>query len=229
MSKIPVKSTSVDRNSQFIALFGTHTQGNTHRGEYSLQELIEKGWITYHLDGNHGSQYPRSDEFVASGVPYISANCIVNGYVDFTNAKFVTVERAKQFRKGIAQNRDVLFAHNATVGPVALLSTEKQTVILGTSLTAFRCDPTHIIPEYLKAFMECDFFVQQYAAEMQQTTRKQVPITAQRKYTFIIPEITLQKHYASFVQQSDKSKFELEQALAELTATYKRIIAENLG
>ena len=29
--------------------------------------------------------------------------------------------------------------------------------------------------------------------------------------------------------QTDKSKFELEQALAELTATYKRIISENLG
>ena len=39
----------------------------------------------------------------------------------------------------------------------------------------------------------------------------------------------LQEQFAAFVQQSDKSKFEIEQALAELTATYKRIIAENLG
>ena len=193
--------------SQFIALFGDQNHENTQRTEYTLQELIDRGWITYHLDGNHGGQYPRSDEFVSSGVPYISANCIVNGYVDFSKAKFVTTERAKQFRKGIAQNRDVLFAHNATVGPVALLSTEKTTVILGTSLTAFRCDPAHIIPEYLKVFMECEYFIKQYAAEMQQTTRKQVPITTQRKYSFIIPEIALQNRYAYFVQQSDKSKF----------------------
>ena len=33
----------------------------------------------------------------------------------------------------------------------------------------------------------------------------------------------------TFVQQSDKSKHELEQALSELTATYKSIIVENLG
>ena len=38
-----------------------------------------------------------------------------------------------------------------------------------------------------------------------------------------------QEQFAAFVRQSDKSKFELEQALSELTATYKRIIAENLG
>lgn len=38
-----------------------------------------------------------------------------------------------------------------------------------------------------------------------------------------------QERFAAFVRQSDKSKFELEKALSELTATYKRIIAENLG
>ena len=44
-----------------------------------------------------------------------------------------------------------------------------------------------------------------------------------------LPPIDLQEQFAAFVRQSDKSKFELERALAELTATYKRIIAENLG
>jgi type I restriction enzyme S subunit len=39
----------------------------------------------------------------------------------------------------------------------------------------------------------------------------------------------MQKQFVTFIQQSDKSKFELEQALAELTATYKKIISENLG
>ena len=44
-----------------------------------------------------------------------------------------------------------------------------------------------------------------------------------------MPPIAEQRSFAAFVQQSDKSKFELEKALSELTATYKRIIAENLG
>ena len=44
-----------------------------------------------------------------------------------------------------------------------------------------------------------------------------------------VPPMELQMQYAAFIEQSDKSKFELEQALSELNATYKRIIAENLG
>ena len=71
--------------------------------EVTLQELINRNWITYHLDGNHGGEYPRSEEFVKYGVPYISANCIVDGAIDFSNAKYVTIERSKRFRKGIAQ------------------------------------------------------------------------------------------------------------------------------
>ena len=43
------------------------------------------------------------------------------------------------------------------------------------------------------------------------------------------PPIEEQQEFVAFVRQSDKSKFELEKALSELTATYKRIIAENLG
>jgi len=45
----------------------------------------------------------------------------------------------------------------------------------------------------------------------------------------MMPDLFQQEEFAAFVRQSDKSKFELEQALSELTATYKRIISEQLG
>ena len=44
-----------------------------------------------------------------------------------------------------------------------------------------------------------------------------------------IPEMEVQNRIIHLYDQSDKSKFELEQALNDLTATYKRIITENLG
>lgn len=45
----------------------------------------------------------------------------------------------------------------------------------------------------------------------------------------LVPSKADQEEFIAFARQSDKSKFELEKALSELTATYKRIIAENLG
>ena len=209
-------------------MFGGSRTNNEDK-TYSLQNLLDRKWITYHLDGNHGGEYPRAEEFVNDGVPYISANCIKDGSVSFANAKFVTQERAQRFRKGIAQNRDVLFAHNATVGPVALLETQEPVVILGTSLTAYRCNESHIIPEYLKAYMGTTSFTQQYESEMQQTTRKQVPITAQRKYKFIIPDIDKQSEFASFIQQLDKSKVTIRKSIEKLELLYKALLQEYFG
>lgn len=115
----------------------------------TLSQLIEDGYILGHLDGNHGNLYPRQEEFVDSGVKYLSANSILNGVVDYSKAKYLTLSRASKFKKGVAKNGDVLFAHNATVGPVAILDTEDDYVIIGTSLTYYRCNEEKINNSYL--------------------------------------------------------------------------------
>ena len=61
------------------------------------------------------------------------------------------------------------------------------------------------------------------------TTRLKLTQAKMKTLPMILPSLELQREFAAFVRQSDKSKFELEQALSELTATYKRIIKENLG
>lgn len=147
----------------------------------TIGELLARGWLLDHMDGNHGGDYPRKDEFVAEGVIYLSANSIRDGEVDFDRAKFLAPARAAKLRKGFARNRDVLFAHNATVGPVALLQTQADFVVLGTSLTYYRCDESHIKPEYLANYLASSAFRVQYEAVMGQSTRNQVPITKQRE------------------------------------------------
>ncbi len=61
------------------------------------------------------------------------------------------------------------------------------------------------------------------------TTRLKLTQAKMKTIPFVLPSMALQRQFAEFVRQSDKSKFELEQALSELTATYKRIISDNLG
>ena len=61
------------------------------------------------------------------------------------------------------------------------------------------------------------------------TTRLKLTQAKMKTIPFVLPSMALQRQFAEVVRQSDKSKFELEQALSELTATYKRIISDNLG
>ena len=215
--------------SRFVEMFG-ELEANPHKYMVtSLQTLIDHGMITYHLDGNHGGDYPRSEEFSAKGVPYIGANCIVDGRIDFRIARHLPIERANILRKGIAKDGDVLFAHNATVGPVVVLETQEPKVILSTSLTAYRCNTESINPYYLSSYMLSDGFVKQYSAEMKQTTRNQVPITAQKKYLFMVPPIELQEQFAAFVAEVDKSKLAVKQSLEKLETLKKSLMQQYFG
>jgi type I restriction enzyme S subunit len=168
--------------------------------QVTLEVALQNGWITSHLDGNHGSLYPRAEEFVSAGVPYVSANCIVDDQIDLSRAKYLTSERAATIKKGVARSGDVIFAHNATVGPVAILRTEEPKVILSTSVTYYRCNPIRVNPEYLKHFMRSRRFVSQYEAVMRQSTRNQVPITTQRRFVFTFPPIDSQASIAATME-----------------------------
>lgn len=95
---------------------------------------------------------------------------------------------------------------------------------------------TYIIESINKSQLSVPFlyrFLEQYVTILQKQAIggviKYIKLGMLTDAEIILPNIALQNKLVSFIQQSDKSKFEIEQALAELTATYKRIIAENLG
>ncbi|KAF5438214.1 type I restriction enzyme, S subunit [Candidatus Methanophagaceae archaeon] len=181
----------------------------------TIQELIDNKDILDHLDGNHGELYPRSEEFKESGVPYVGANDFSEGHISFQKCKYLSKERAKQFRKGVAKNGDVLFAHNATVGPVALLKTKFDFVILSTTATYFRCNEKKFCNIFLQYALQAPFFIKQYQAVMAQSTRFQVPITAQRKFSLVFPPIPEQQAIASALSDVDALITALEQLITK--------------
>jgi len=165
----------------------------------SIQEMIDKRFIIGHLDGNHGELYPKAEEFSQNkeGIPYISANDFMNGSVEFSKCKRLPIERARLFKKGVAKDGDILFAHNATVGPVAKLNTAEEFVILSTTATYFRCNNKHLSNDFLQSALSSPDFVAQYSRVMSQSTRNQVPITTQRKLELHLPNPPEQERIAA--------------------------------
>ena len=179
----------------------------------SIQQLIAEGFIIGHLDGNHGELYPKSNEFLDNGIPYVGATDFFNEKVDFKTCKFLSIERAKTFKKGIAKDGDVLFAHNATVGPVALLDTHFPFVIISTTATYFRCDNINLINRFLLYILQSQKFISQYQSVMLQSTRAQVPIGQQRKFNLDIPNPIEQTRIANILSDMDTEIYALETKL----------------
>ena len=200
------------------------------KGEWetkSIQSLLDENIIVEHLDGNHGELYPRSDEFSYEGVPYISANDLDGQSVNLNNSKKLPVERARLFKKGIARSGDVIFAHNATVGPTGILKTELEFVILSTTVTYYRCELSQLNNRFLLHSFNTSYFVRQFSRVMSQSTRNQVPITTQRKFYLHLPSIAEQEKIASFLGAIDTRLNQLRRK-HELLQTYKRGIMQKL-
>ena len=118
----------------------------------TIDSLLESGAIMAHKDGNHGSQYPKIEEFGSIGVPFITAKLLNGGNIDIDGAPRLADEKANKLRLGFVQPGDVLLSHNATIGRVAIVPQFGGRLLIGTSLTYFRLDETRISPRYLAAY-----------------------------------------------------------------------------
>ena len=183
--------------SVFLEMFGS--------AEYPIVrigEMLEKGILVLHKDGNHGSLYPRREDFGDRGIPFVSTKCFTDdGSIDDQLVPRLKEEKANQLRIGWIEKGDVLLAHNATVGPVGLYDGQYERALIGTSLTAFRPNQSDLVSEYLYAALKSMFFQGQLFQLMKQTTRNQVPITAQRTLKIPLPPIGLQKNFAKILRK----------------------------
>ncbi|EJG2252962.1 restriction endonuclease subunit S [Vibrio parahaemolyticus] len=194
----------------------------------SIDEALCKGWLLDQMDGNHGELYPKSHEFSSYGIPYVGATDFSSGNINYRKCKYLPEKRARKFKKGIAKTGDILFAHNATVGPVAIVGAEHDFIIISTTATYYRCNEEKINKDYLAAFFRSQLFSSQYCSVMSQSTRNQVPILAQRKFYLVLPQLEEQTAIANALSDVDFLISELEKLIAKKqaikTATMQQLL-----
>ena len=178
----------------------------------TIESLLESGAITGHKDGNHGSDYPRVEEFGTSGVPFLTAKSLSEGRLDVDSAPRLADDKADRLHFGFLKPGDVLLSHNATIGRVGIVPDFTGRLLIGTSLTYFRLDNSRIFPRYLAAYFSGADFQNQLAAVMSHTTRNQIPITAQRQLQIVLPPLAEQKAIAAVLGALD-DKIELNRRM----------------
>ena len=212
MSKIPVKSSLVNRNSQFIAQFG-----DTSQVPFGWQHMTFKDACTL----VNGKAFKPSD-WSKAGVPIVRIQNLNDNLAEYNYFQGFIEDKYR------IDTGSLLFAWSGTPG------TSFGAFIWNNGPAVLNQHIFHVHPYsgVYKMFLKCTFdgrideIIKRAhgGVGLRHITKQEL-----EQIDFLLPPIPIQQQYAHFVQQSDKSKFEIEQALAELTATYKRIIAENLG
>lgn len=171
---------------------------------FSIHELLQKKAILEVQDGNHGEQHPRQSDFVAEGIPFLTATQLLDDQIFLNKAPRISFEKAKKLRIGWIKPNDVLLSHNATVGRVSVVPLFEGQAVIGTSLTYYRLNPQFFNPHFFALVLKSQDFQNQLERSMQQTTRNQVPITRQKELKIPLPPLPEQKRIAAILEKCDR-------------------------
>lgn len=205
--------------SQFMELFGDPVTN-------------EKGWPIVRLDsvadiriGPFGSLLHKED-YIEGGHALVNPSHIIDGKIVPDQELTVSDEKYNLLSTYQLEKGDVVLGRRGEMGRCAVVTVSG--MLCGTGSMIIRPNGK-IRPYFLQRMLASPSFRKVIENKAVGVTMMNINVPIVSSLMLPLLPASLQDEYIAFVQQSDKSKFELEQALAELDATYKRIIAENLG
>lgn len=205
--------------SQFIEMFGL-PESNVHGFEIGTIGDVVK-------DVHYGTAKKASED---GKYIYIRMNNITyEGELDLSDIKRIDVPD-KELAGCIVQQGDVLFNRTNSkdlVGKTCYFSGNEPMIIAGY-IIRLRMNGK-VIPEYLSIFMNLDRS-KKLLYSMAKGAVGQANINAQevQSIEIVIPPYEMQKEFLQLLKQSDKSKFELKEAIKSCDALMKAILFTNL-
>jgi len=113
------------------------------------------------IDGNYGADYPKKDEFITSGIPFLTSSAIgEDGNIIETEIRFIAPSKHAILKKAQTTLGDVVFTNRgARVGATAMLLDSRFTVSnIGPQVTRLASNPVVLLPKYLFLWMRTSFF-----------------------------------------------------------------------
>lgn len=152
-------------------------------------------------DGNHSSKYPKANEMIEQGIPFIRGTNMVNGTICNQDMKYISKEKHNELKKGHLKAFDVLMANRGEVGKVAYVPEGYSGSNLNSQLAWLRANPEIIINRYL-FFILCSSTIQNKLSgeggALQQLTIKNI-----KNIQIPVPSITVQSNIVSFLDKFD--------------------------
>lgn len=195
-----------------------------------IHKLISEESLYPPQDGNHGEIHPKKSDYVAYGIPFIMANNIRDGIVDYRNCSHITQEQAENLQKGFARAGDVLLTHKGTVGEVAIVhDSEFPFIMLTPQVTFYRISNSKKLDVNFLAFSFSTANFQNSIKEVSGGgTRAYIGITQQRNLKIAIPPERLEQTQIGTYFKALDRMIELHQRKHNKLVTLKQAMLQKM-
>ncbi len=190
--------------ARFVEMFGDPVIEQKFKDKYSMTEVCQI------IDGDRGKNYPHNDDFSNSGYClFLNAKNVTAKGFNFENQMYISQKKDSELKKGKLRRGDIVLTTRGTIGNLAFYDSEIpfKNIRINSGMVIIRLDTNRINEMFfIEQFKMQLFKVKQKIASG--TAQPQLPISTMNNIKILLPPISLQKEFANFVQQVDKSKFE---------------------
>ena len=156
----------------------------------------------YISDGNYSSKYPRSEEFVEEGIPFIRGNNMVDGDITDDEMYYITPEKHSILLKGHVKAGDVLITTRGNIGQVAIVPDRHEDSNINAQIVLLRTNQKTLYNRYLLWALQSHEVNVQYLALQTGTALKQLPVGKLEKLSIEVTDINKQHEIADILDKT---------------------------
>ena len=165
-------------------------------------------------------------------VPYMAVSNVKDGYIDWTTVKTIlaTQREIEQYR---LLPYDVLMTEGGDpdkLGRGAVIAKPLENSIHQNHIFRVRLQKEKILPAFFSEYLQHQKAKRYFLGCAKQTTGiASINMTQLRALPVLTPPMELQKQFIAFIEQTDKSKLEIQTALTKLETLKKALMQQYFG
>lgn len=173
-------------------------------------EKVDLGTVCDVRDGTHDSP-----KYFAEGIPLVTSRNLSSGRIDFTDCNLICeADYNKINERSKVDLGDILMPMIGTVGNPIIVDIDAEFAIKNVALIKFS-ENSKVVNVFVKALLESDYFDRVVLDKVRGGTQKFISLGDIRRLKVCLPPLEVQKQFAAFVTQADKSKAAVQKALDE--------------
>lgn len=176
-----------------------------------------------------GWQALTRDEHMKTGdYMLITGTDFKNGEINYSTCVYVAKERYEMDKHIILRDNDVLITKDGTIGKVAIVHNLPKPATLNAGVFVVRPDE-RFNKEYIANVFKGPLFSDYVEASKTGATIKHLNQKHLVEFMIPVPSLDEQEAFAQFIQQTDKSKVEVQKSLNKMQLLFDSLMQEYFG
>ena len=200
--------------SRFIEMFGDPVTNEKSWSMYPLESVCKTIVDCPHSTPNYTTE--------DTGYMCIRTSIVKKNRILWDDIEYISHEEyIQRIQRKRPEKGDVVYTREGAILGIAAMIDRDCNVALGQRSMLLSPNTDKCLPQFLSVAMNFESFLKKALGGVSGSASPHINVGDIKTFTIILPPIELQKQFTAFVEQTDKSKFEIQKSLEKLETLKK--------